>query len=660
MQSKENNPFENTSRIQDTIEDKPIITREVDIETKEPVLSEKEESLKPTNLGILKQSESRGTKIYYLVFKDLTYEIPIKNKPNKVILNNISGYFKSGEITAIMGPSGCGKTSTLNFLTNRIEFPRGSKHEAKLWINSEEITTNQLSEYSSYVMQDDLLIDVLTPVETLQFVAKLKKKTKEQNVEESVKEIIEILKLEKCKDIRIGNPQRKGISGGEKKRVSIGIEIVSNPSILFLDEPTSGLDSTTSGIIIEFLKELARIKNMIIVFTIHQPSSNIFQLFDRLLIMNKGEIVYQGPAQEMDSSGNVLSGIVPYFDKELGIPLQVLANPCDAFMHIIEEQNAGFDGLHVIENPDLQGKKALTELYKEKQQEQVTNEIEEIFSKNEKLMLPKKNSQNVSFCTEFGILLKRSWVVYTRNPLTMAIKFIMTLVYIFICLSIFWNLDEDFQGFHDRAGFIFYYSINHFLGIIFAAVLVFPMERPIFLREYASKLYGVTSYYLAKNLVETPLVLIVNFIYSLIIYYLVDLREGGTYFGEFLLLFLVLDFMSHSMGYFFGTTFSDLNKATIITQFTVIPIFLFSGFLINVQNMPVWLSWLQYFSPFRFSVEAGFKIEFSGLKNPPVDILEEYHLNLGKWNCLLCMFCWGVFYRTMGGILLKLLVKRTG
>ena len=227
-------------------------------------------------------------------------------------------------------------------------------------------------------------------------------------------------------------------------------------------------------------------------------------------------------------------------------------------------------------------------------------------------------------------------------------------------MSIFWNLDEDFQGFHDRAGFIFYYSINHFLGIIFAAVLVFPMERPIFLREYASKLYGVTSYYLAKNLVETPLVLIVNFIYSLIIYYLVDLREGGTYFGEFLLLFLVLDFMSHSMGYFFGTTFSDLNKATIITQFTVIPIFLFSGFLINVQNMPVWLSWLQYFSPFRFSVEAGFKIEFSGLKNPPVDILEEYHLNLGKWNCLLCMFCWGVFYRTMGGILLKLLVKRTG
>ena len=114
------------------------------------------------------------------------------------------------------------------------------------------------------------------------------------------------------------------------------------------------------------------------------------------------------------------------------------------------------------------------------------------------------------------------------------------------------------------------------------------------------------------------------------------------------------------MGYFFGTTFSDLNTATIITQFTVIPFFLFSGFLINVVNMPIWLSWLQYFSPFRFSIEASMKNEFEGRSDSPFDIIGEYNMDLGKWYCVICMFCWGVFYRTLGGICLKLLVRKTG
>lgn len=134
------------------------------------------------------------------------------------------------------------------------------------------------------------MFDLFTPIETFKFVAKLKeKKTKNEYIVE-VDNLIKILKLEKCSNTRLGNTTNKGLSGGEKKRV----KIISKPSLLFLDEPTSGLDSTTSGVIINFLKELAKKKNMIIAFNIHQPSSNIFQHFDRLLIMNKGEFIYQG------------------------------------------------------------------------------------------------------------------------------------------------------------------------------------------------------------------------------------------------------------------------------------------------------------------------------------------------------------------------------
>lgn len=196
--------------------------------------------------GILRKSESRGTKPFYLCFENLFYQIEVALNQNKKIIHNISGYFKSGEITAIMGPSGSGKTSLLNYLTNRVEFANHSVHSVNIFINSEEISTHKVADYSSYVMQDDVMFDVFTPVETLKFISMLKDKKSEGQLNKEVAELIEILKLEKCKNTFIGNAQRKGLSGGEKKRVSIGCEIMSKPSILFLDEPTSGLDSTTA------------------------------------------------------------------------------------------------------------------------------------------------------------------------------------------------------------------------------------------------------------------------------------------------------------------------------------------------------------------------------------------------------------------------------
>lgn len=282
------------------------------------------------NLTVLKPSQSRGTKPFYLIFKDITYQIPISKDKSKTVLNKVSGYFTSGQVTAIMGPSGCGKTTLLNFLTSRINFPKDSVHNGLIYLNSEEIEPETVSEYSSYVMQDDVLMETLTPTELFTFIAKLKADKTEEEYKQQVQEIIDILKINKCKDTRIGSVEKKGLSGGEKKRVSIGCEIISNPSILFLDEPTSGLDSATSEIVITFLKELASIKNMIIAFSIHQPSSNIVNLFDKVLIINKGELVYQGSVKGNDSDG----GIISYFDKEIEIPLETKSNPSDAFMHV--------------------------------------------------------------------------------------------------------------------------------------------------------------------------------------------------------------------------------------------------------------------------------------------------------------------------------------
>lgn len=181
---------------------------------------------------------------FSLTFKNINYSIDIvdmhtKQTNTKTIINDVSGSVYSGNISAIMGPSGSGKTSLLNFLTSRIEFSSVSKHSGSIYANSSEISFNDVSQCSGYVMQDDILFDILTPYESLYFGCRLRKLVDKDQVDDLVNSLLEDLQLTACKNTLIGNTEKKGISGGERKRTSIGMELISNPSILFLDEPTS-------------------------------------------------------------------------------------------------------------------------------------------------------------------------------------------------------------------------------------------------------------------------------------------------------------------------------------------------------------------------------------------------------------------------------------
>jgi ABC-type multidrug transport system ATPase subunit/ABC-type multidrug transport system permease subunit len=593
------------------------------------------------------------SKNFSVSWKNIFYEIDdISKKKGEVnkrkrILNDISGYGHSKEITAIMGPSGSGKTSLLNFLTNRINFKRGDQYGGQVFINSEQKSFKFMEEVSSYVMQDDLLFDILTPKETFLFVSKLRKKMSKEEHENEVENLLQELKLTGCKNVRIGNEMKKGISGGERKRTSIGIEIMSNPSVLFLDEPTSGLDSQTSFVVIEFIKELAKNKNMAVILTIHQPSSNIMNVIDKILLVNKGELAYQGPT-------NLVSD---YFEG-IQLPLGDMANPADSFMHILEEQNARFERKEKLNDDEV----PVVERYKEKIKENIDNDIKNILSKGEPCELKPKKLQSVGFCDQFSVLCHRTFINLIRNPTTFKIRIFMILLFSFIACSIFYRLDNDVQGIYNRTGFFFFFTVNNFMSILFQAILAFPLERGIFLREHANKLYGVTPYYLAKNLVETPIGLLGTFLFSVIVYYIVGLRPEAEYFFIFILNFLILSWLSQSMGLCFGASFSSLSTALIISQFSVMPAFLFSGFLINQANMPVWLAWIRFLSPFRYSLEASIRNEFDGNPNLPQNLspVNTLNLDIGMWNCIAIMFCFGILLRILGGIFLSLLVRKTG
>mmetsp|Transcript_21772 Transcript_21772/g.33627 ORF Transcript_21772/g.33627 Transcript_21772/m.33627 type:complete len:205 (+) Transcript_21772:277-891(+) len=198
-----------------------------------------------------------------------------------------------------MGASGAGKTSLLNILSDRISNTRGTELSGKMMINdSMELNDDNFGLVSGYVMQDDILFEHFTPREALKFAADLKLgHLSEEEKWTRIDTLIMQLGLKGAQNTQIGSVIRKTLSGGERKRTAIAVELITNPSIILLDEPTSGLDSFKATQIVKLLQNLAR-QGKTIISTIHQPSSESFNLFDRLLLMSDGHCVYQGDANK--------------------------------------------------------------------------------------------------------------------------------------------------------------------------------------------------------------------------------------------------------------------------------------------------------------------------------------------------------------------------
>jgi ABC-type multidrug transport system ATPase subunit len=218
----------------------------------------------------------------------------------KEILRDITGIIPHGKVTAIMGASGAGKTSLLNIMACRIDKSSTVSISGQLLVNGKPYDFNNFGDFANYVMQTDILMQTLTVRETLEFAVALKLNVGVEERNAKIMKLIHDLKLEKCVDVLVGGTELKGISGGEKKRTSIAFELISDPQVLFLDEPTSGLDSLTAYVIVWYMKRLASKQNKTIAMTIHQPSSDIYQLFDRLILLVAGKLVYQGSASEAE------------------------------------------------------------------------------------------------------------------------------------------------------------------------------------------------------------------------------------------------------------------------------------------------------------------------------------------------------------------------
>lgn len=238
-----------------------------------------------------------------VTFKDINFTVSVKSaqsrsKEKLQVLKGVSGFAIPGQTTYIMGTSGAGKTSLLNILSDRVAQRSGSKITGQVLLNDQiPLKREMFGKIASYVMQDDVLFQFFTPREAFRFAARLKlHKLSIKEQDERVEDLLEELGLMGVANVQVGNMFKKLLSGGERKRMQIGVEIISDPSLILLDEPTSGLDSFKAYSIVKLLRQQAR-RGKTIIATIHQPSSAAFGQFDRLILMQDGNIVYQGSAK---------------------------------------------------------------------------------------------------------------------------------------------------------------------------------------------------------------------------------------------------------------------------------------------------------------------------------------------------------------------------
>ena len=393
---------------------------------------------------------------YYLKWQDVNLRVLETNvekskkgdkHPTKDILRNVSGYAKSGECLAIMGGSGAGKSTLLNVLSDRIIINKDMVLEGEVKLNNRPFIWEEYKQTTGFVMQRDIFFQEQTVKEVFDFNVMMKSPHLSQKEKErKEKAMVEMLKLQKAEHNYIGGKFIKGISGGEKRRLNLGAELLSDPKILFLDEPTSGLDSYTSFIIIDNLRRLARAKNMIIVYTIHQPSMEIAQRFDNLMILHRGRVMYFG--RYIDT--------VDYF-AELGFSAPDTKNPIEFFIEVA-----------------VKGSGETAQLFFDRYDKQIKPMINDVIDKVPNNTI-KFDVKNASFCRQFAVLSNRSFKNFLRNPTIFKAISIQTII-LSVVFSLMYGGLEPINpskplSISNRIGAFFALSINLF-NIYFEQTLI--------------------------------------------------------------------------------------------------------------------------------------------------------------------------------------------
>lgn len=579
--------------------------------------------------GLLKKSIAADVK---------TRNSTLKSNSNKkrTILNQVSGWAAPGKLLALIGPSGSGKTSLLNALSGRTSIDEGN-----ISVNGKPLTPatshhasdshSSMKRFMSqvaYVRQEDIFFTHLTTRDQLAYTAFLKLPPTWTRVEKLAKvdETIHALRLSK-----VQNSPIKLLSGGEQKRVNIGTELLTNPSCLLLDEPTSGLDSTSAVALVKLLQRLARNEQKTVIMSIHQPSSGMFLSFDNLLLLADGYVVYHGTPR----------GSIQYL-KDRGLACPEGYNIADHWMDLLVSGSSLEDDDHedcTTLTRSLTSNKIVGSVPMASSREQVSSEImpsqertarpttkeqlieiwdaatmsEHMESEDfateisPDLLLPVQK-YSASWGTQYCVLVHRA-LKNSRSAIFTPLNMIKSVLLGIMSGMMWFQLDYTEETVRDRSAYFFFSMTYWVFDSMYGAVLAFPSERKVILKERASASYHLSAYFMAKTTSEAPTRLTMPLLYVTISFWMGGMSSTFSLFVYTTLISLLSVLAGESYGLLIGASVDEMDRALTTTTLVSLLMMIVGGFY--VENVPSFLGWIKYISPFKYSFDACRSIVFN-------------------------------------------------
>ncbi|GAD98658.1 ATP-binding cassette transporter, putative [Paecilomyces variotii No. 5] len=530
-------------------------------------------------LGHTKSTHLVNDLVLNYAWKDIEVKVKDRATGNPIsILTDANGIIHGGEMVALMGPSGSGKTTLLNSIAHR-KAAAGATTTGLRLANGQSIGVSEIRELSSYVEQDDALIGSLTVHETMQFAAKLalpssvSKKERLQRIDD----LISSFGMRSQAQTIVGTPLKKGLSGGQKKRLEVASRLVTNPKIVFLDEPTSGLDSTLSFEVMNYIKQIGKKNNLIIISSIHQPSTKTFELFDKLCLLSRGKTCYFGPVK---SAGE-------YFER-IGYKMPQKVNPAEFYLDLINMDLAK-------EGDDVATRvKHITHSWASSiEASNIKEEINMIISMPDD---PEKSVPKVSKVKTAKpapwmipwVLFQRSWIKAYRDIVAYGTRMIMYLGLAILMGTVFLRFSTTQSHIQPFVSSIFFSSaFISFMAV--AYVPAFLEDRATFSKERANGLVGPLAFTVSNFLIGLPFLFVITVLFAVVQYWLTNMRPNADSFWMFVL-WLFLDLVAaESLVVLVSSIFPVFVVALAVTAFANGLWMCVSGFLVPMGILnPFW------------------------------------------------------------------------
>ncbi|KAL0246746.1 hypothetical protein GEMRC1_007953 [Eukaryota sp. GEM-RC1] len=526
---------------------------------------------------------------HQVVWDFVSYSVKKKTKQEKILLLDSFGAARTGEMLGILGPSGCGKSTLLNALGGRIS------SQGFYAYDGQEVTRG----LTTFICQDDLLYDSMTPEEAVKFAVVLRKKMNSEDLktaDELVDHSLRQSNLDHVRNSIIGNPSGKHhISGGERKRVYVATSLQSESAqIVLCDEVTTGLDSFNALEVLKILKQVSR--ERIVIVVIHQPSLELFYMFDKILLMgNQGKVVY------FDSPDN----LEPLFEN-VGLPKPPKQSIQDHAINVVTPQ-MGVSTEQQLNQLEYVARSNLPNSFENSNADRTLNH---------------KAQQTPPRLTQFRMLIWRNWINLRRNPMFMSLRLFSAIWIGLLTGLVFMNLTRTQSGIRNRQGALIFLL----LGTAFSAQqgvyvsiivltpvsLIFQLKGEIFKRERYESLYNARTYFLARTITDIPMMLVFPAISVAIAYWMVGLRGG---FDRFLLLALLTTLVvasAESLSLLVTAITGSLQVALIVTPNLLVLLMLFSGFFLTLDEVDWFFAWVPPISYIRWAFLGAARNEFDG------------------------------------------------